>query len=291
MRIGPVLILIFACLEIFVISTAQASAICRPQKRSIIMQTPMYLVDGRRVTLDGRSVSAGVGGVNILGSHPNSDSFCYVRVNGTIGYIAKSAIDYPQSTQAGICPGGCSTATRVVQGLTGVGRLTQAQPSATQAPTSSASGLFRVEYEKAEWYTSNIMANLSKGYNVGMNMCAKAVRQILEGAGVLPRGADRRMTNGEAQHYWKLLAANGWKNDPTKCLVPGAVRVYKPGPQAQYLRSRGQGTAGDKWGHIEIVGSDGRFHFGARNSVPMDHPNRLGPGRRQLTHCMVYRGG
>lgn len=272
-------------------SMDQASASCRPQKRSIIVQTPMYNFDGSRVILNGRSVAAGVGGVNILGPHPKSRSFCHVRVGSTVGYIAKNAIDYPQSTQAGVCSGGCDTPTRVIQ--TPLENRQTLQPVVGVRSAGSA-GLFRVEYEKAEWYAPKIMANLSKSYAAGQNECAKGVRLALEGAGVLPVGADRSMVMedgvAQAKHYWKLLAANGWVNDETKCLVPGAVRVYSPGPEARVLVRQGKGTAGDKWGHFEIVGSDGRFHFGARNNVPMDHPSRMGPARRQLTHCMVYRG-
>ena len=117
--------------------------------------------------------------------------------------------------------------------------------------------------------------------------CAEAVRNILVGAGLLPRSAG----GGDAKYFARVLKQNGFHNDPSACNRPGVVRVYDgvysegqiegfcssnpgnpwcaPGRDRQTALCHNNGeSVGDCVGHTEIYGTDGYYHSFAAKAVP-----------------------
>jgi hypothetical protein len=128
----------------------------------------------------------------------------------------------------------------------------------------------------------------------GRMYCYRAVKRALYGSDKATRG---KLNGGSAIDAMKELPRAGYTNGfPHACKMPGVVLVYK-GPATGMSRSAARrfmrqryglrATAGDIHGHIEILGDDGRYHHFNRGNLPINHPRRFGPWRRQLVGCFI----
>jgi len=107
--------------------------------------------------------------------------------------------------------------------------------------------------------------------------CYRAVKKIVAHALGANLGCVRGILSaGSAFQAGGDLQRAGFRNDMGQCRSPGAIRVY---------RGTGSGPlAGDRHGHVEVVGSDGRYHHFTSSNSPIDQTM---PGRRILTGCYV----
>jgi hypothetical protein len=114
-------------------------------------------------------------------------------------------------------------------------------------------------------------------------LCWRAVWEILKKAGLVHGD----LTQRSAENAYKDLGPQGFHNDMSACNSPGVVRVYKG-------NRRYKGMSGDTNGHIEIVGTDGRFHSYMTQPYDIEKyfekrglvSRSKGP-RRILTMCLV----
>lgn len=122
--------------------------------------------------------------------------------------------------------------------------------------------------------------------NSAPQLCAKGVRHALA---CMMRRRGKNVNNmhfhcgGSAYHYKGCLEKKGFVHDPNACRKPGAVLVYRGITQWR------SGSGGDYHGHIEFVGTDGMYHAGASNSLPIDQI--FAKGRRTLEKCYVLQPG
>lgn len=124
--------------------------------------------------------------------------------------------------------------------------------------------------------------------------CYRGVKRII--AAVDPSLAKYFNGSRLAINAMTDLRRAGFRNDMNSCWRPGVVRVYK-GPASgmgkaaaqRFMRSHFgiNGTAGDYAGHIEVLGSDHRWHHFTSSAAPIDHPMHFGPQRRRLVGCFV----
>lgn len=134
-------------------------------------------------------------------------------------------------------------------------------------------------HQSALPYADRIQANVKAGRNMPRkNLCWRAVWTILQRAGLVKgdlsvRGAKDALVD---------LAPQGFRHDPSACQKPGVVRVYGASLVEVPRRKR---TDGDTFGHIEILGTDRKYHHftSSRGSIQ----TRFGEDRRPLTHCLV----
>lgn len=147
-------------------------------------------------------------------------------------------------------------------------------------------------------YADRIMSNVKHGLALGNTgrprdrKCARAVSRILRGADLLPGGIGAISTPGgfNGEDGFKFLSSHQFVDDKSACNRPGVVLIYgqaKPG----YGKKPGQRgyLQGDRYGHAEILGTDGKYYFYGADDAPMSEI--LGPNRRPLLHCMVSRIG
>lgn len=127
-------------------------------------------------------------------------------------------------------------------------------------------------------YADLIQSKVSRGYAAGKNKCWRAVWEVLKAAGLV-KG---ELTQNSAKNALVDLQKFGFRHDSSACNRPGVVRVYGSTTVAVPSRSR---TAGDTHGHIEILGTDGRYHHFTKsiNSIQA----RFGKDRRPLKYCLV----
>jgi len=96
--------------------------------------------------------------------------------------------------------------------------------------------------------------NAGHGRSAGGGMCARGVWRILYAA-KLVKGS-YRTSGADAKYMGRVLQKNGFVMDMKVCMRPGAVRIY----DGNRSRRHGTGSAGDRVGHIEVVGTDHMFH-------------------------------
>lgn len=143
-------------------------------------------------------------------------------------------------------------------------------------------------------YADKLQKNIFYGKQVRSGMCGRAVARILRASDLLPGspGATSQPGgfNGEDAYEFLRRSPYNFRHDPNACNRPGVVLVYgrsKPGAgkrpgQRGYL-------AGDRYGHVEILGTDGQYHFYTDNSAPINEI--LGNNRRPLQYCLVSEPG
>ncbi len=174
--------------------------------------------------------------------------------------------------------------------------LEQSLPSATPQPAARLSST--AEYESSGTsepivvtgtkrklsYADRLMRLIRVGARYGKNQCGKGLRKIFEAAGLFSQSAQANRRRTESTKNWgPYLEDQGFKNmghNSPICKVPGTIRVYN-GTQIKVRRK----TAGDIHGHIEFVGTDGRFHSSRSSSRSRD--TQVAPGRRPLIGCYV----
>lgn len=149
---------------------------------------------------------------------------------------------------------------------------TEAAPAARPAVRNTA-GL-------AISYASKLQRFVRSGARAGARYCARGVRFILENAGLVPRRTPYQQES--AKDFFKYLKHYGFVDDKRFCNTPGVIRVYDKTRVAVSRRNR---TAGDIHGHVEILGTDGRFHSSYSNHRSVD--KQFGSGRRPLIHCLI----
>ena len=129
-------------------------------------------------------------------------------------------------------------------------------------------------------------------------LCYRAVKEILVASKIITRKQQIDHLSGiGARNAMQDLLGVGFKNTyPKNCEAPGTIRVYRGTTEsmsraqsAQYIsrRFKARATLGDIYGHIEIVGSDHKYHYVADSSVPINDRRIFGPERRVLTGCFV----
>lgn len=139
------------------------------------------------------------------------------------------------------------------------------------------------------------MANAATRYGrAERGYCYRGVKRII--AAVDPSLAKFFAGSRRAIYAMRDLKRAGFRNDMNSCWRPGVVRVYR-GPadglspraaESFMLRHFGiRGTAGDYAGHIEVLGSDRRWHHFTGSGAPINHPSHFGPQRRKLVGCFV----
>lgn len=143
--------------------------------------------------------------------------------------------------------------------------------------------------------------------HVGRNLCYRAVKRIIAAARI-PGIDASKVTGGSAIDAMHALKAAGFTNThPGGCNVPGAILVYE-GAAHRYLsayrsartsaakaavkrqarqfmlRQGSRYSEGDLHGHIEILGTDGRYHHFVSSRSPVTR--RFGD-RRKLKGCFL----
>jgi hypothetical protein len=135
-------------------------------------------------------------------------------------------------------------------------------------------------------YADRLMRLIRVGARYGKNQCGKGLRKIFEAAGLFSKSAQANRRRTESTKNWgPYLEDQGFKNmgkNSPLCKVAGTIRVYN-GTQIKVRRR----TAGDIHGHIEFVGTDGRFHSSRSSSRSRD--TQVAPGRRPLIGCYVKK--
>lgn len=139
-------------------------------------------------------------------------------------------------------------------------------------------------------YADRIMKSVYLGLEVRKGYCARAVSRILRAADLLPGAAGGISTPGgfNGEDGYQYLSARGFKHDPTACKRPGVVLIYgqaEPG----YAGKGRRYLSGDRYGHAEILGTDGKYYYYNADNAPINEI--LGDKRRPLKKCMVSTVG
>ena len=140
--------------------------------------------------------------------------------------------------------------------------------------------------------------NRGVGRAVNKRLCYRAVKEILVASKIITRQEQVKYLNGVgARDAMHDLLGVGFKNTyPKNCEAPGTIRVYRGTASgmgrkeaANYISKRfGRRLAlGDIYGHVEIVGSDHKYHYVTDSSVPINDRKIFGPERRVLSGCFV----
>lgn len=144
--------------------------------------------------------------------------------------------------------------------------------------------------------------------HVGRNLCYRAVKRIIAAARI--PGIDvSKIQGGSAVDAMQALPRAGFTNTfPTGCTVPGAILVYEGSANhllSAYRNSAGKRraaikaqarsyvlqkfgrryTEGDLHGHIEILGTDGKYHHFVSSRNPIS--STFGRDRRKLKGCFL----
>ncbi len=121
-------------------------------------------------------------------------------------------------------------------------------------------------------------------------VCWRSVWETLKAAHLVKGN----LSQAGAKDAYKDLKKFGFhdvmKTSPQACLQPGVIRVYGPARPGSIPR-HAKRTKGDTYGHIEIVGTDGRFHHFTSSSTPMNSRSHFGPQRRPLIQCLIKGKG
>ena len=139
-------------------------------------------------------------------------------------------------------------------------------------------------------YADRLQKNISYGRGVGKSMCGRAVARILRASDLLPGGAGPLSTPGgfNGEDAYGYLKARGFYDDKSACKRPGVVLVYAQA-KSGFAGAGRKYLAGDVYGHVEILGTDGNYHYYTSSSASIDAI--LGANRRPLIHCMVSKVG
>lgn len=124
------------------------------------------------------------------------------------------------------------------------------------------------------------MSKILRDAKIDRTQCAKAVRTLLEKAGMVKAAGHP----GSAKDYIPYLQKYGFRHNPNACNTPGVVRVYDKAKKGASYRRRGR-TLGDKHGHVEILGADRKYHYFTSSELSIDQV--FGADRRPLIGCMV----
>lgn len=205
-----------------------------------------------------------------------------VRYHGHSGYVWKPAIKHvgaDQKTEAGLrCPNGtCGHKSSHKKKLNKIG--SKAGPK-----TDYASKLQRA-------------INRGVGRRAGKNKCYRAVKKILLSAGLVKS----YLPSVAAYNARRDLAKAGFHNDMKACQRPGVIRVYK-GAASQFLGQKNAVSkarnymkkkwhvrfiAGDLYGHVEIYGTDHKYHSFYDSDTPVTKHAIGKNNRRVLVGCFV----
>lgn len=123
----------------------------------------------------------------------------------------------------------------------------------------------------------------SRGKSSGCGYCANGTRHALM-CMFRKLGNPKTVHCGGAAYDYtdSCMSRHGFKRDMNACNKAGVVRVYRGG---RHMQSGASG--GDRYGHIEFKGTDGRYHAGCSASAPINE--LLGNSRRRLVGCYVLR--
>jgi len=119
-----------------------------------------------------------------------------------------------------------------------------------------------------------------EGQIIRKTHCGKGMRAIFETAGLFKKGIGR---SNSTKFWGPYLKKQGFKNmgiNSPYCKVPGTIRMYD-GTKIPVERK----TMGVIHGHIEFVGTDGRFHSSTSSDTSRD--SQVTKGRRDLLGCYV----
>ncbi|MFN7728505.1 MAG: hypothetical protein ACK5P7_05065 [Bdellovibrio sp.] len=112
-------------------------------------------------------------------------------------------------------------------------------------------------------------------------VCYRAVKKIIAHALQKNLNCVRGvLSGGNAINAMQDLPRAGFRNDMSRCSTPGAILVYS----GRYPGRPHKRRTGDTAGHIEVLGSDGAYHYYASGSDRIDRL-AIPPGRRTLTGC------
>jgi len=151
-------------------------------------------------------------------------------------------------------------------------------------------------------YAQKIQDSLFARKKAPKGYCLKGVRCVLNEAGLFKSLSSTKCAKDAFEYPDGTpgpLQKEGFYDDPNACHRPGVVLVYdkaKPGSYIPNIKNkngriirRGNETAGDTCGHIEILGLDHMYyHFNADpQPYPINDPRMFGPDRRPTKHCLV----
>lgn len=125
--------------------------------------------------------------------------------------------------------------------------------------------------------------NSGAGLSAPWGYCGRAVWRILLRAGLV-RGS-WNSAGADAKYMGPILRRNGFVNDRSACNRPGVVRIYDGNRSGVHFRNR---MAGDRVGHIEVLGTDRRFHhfISSNENISQNMQRRFGyASRRPLMQC------
>lgn len=122
----------------------------------------------------------------------------------------------------------------------------------------------------------------------GCGNCAKAVRHTLM-CMMKKRGNDATVHCGPGAYAYYghgCLEDLDFRLEDRACDTPGAIRVYYGQGRNNYKNCK-RYQKGKYCGHIEVVGTDERFHAHCSDDVPR---NESAPNTRFLKGCYIYQG-
>jgi hypothetical protein len=134
-------------------------------------------------------------------------------------------------------------------------------------------------------YATAIQRAIRWGYTAPRFYCARAVWRILIKAGLV-RGS-WNSSGADAKDMGRVLKRQGFVRDDSACNRPGVVRIYNGNQSGHQFRNP---MVGDRAGHMEILGLDGKYHHFLSSpwSISESMRRRYGyASRRPLQSCWI----
>ena len=202
----------------------------------------------------------------------------YLREQFIGGYCRQNARDFSESSWTK-----CSD---VPQPPAAAAPTTPAPASGSPAPGTPLPYATDLTNCQDEGEAAALQYARSRGVRSGGGYCAVGVRNALT-CMFAKQGRPRTVhCGGAAYDYYGegCLERMGFRRDMNMCNTPGVVRVYYG-----YKNRNSNYSGGDRYGHIEFLGTDRYWHAGVASSQPIDHPQKAG-NRRILKACYVLGG-
>ncbi len=138
-------------------------------------------------------------------------------------------------------------------------------------------------------YADKLMGKARFGLAYRDNLCGVGVRTTFAKAGLFKPGSSGIRSTALWDPYLKRQGFVNMGKDSPYCTVPGVIRLYNKSqiPRKEMKRRGMKITSGDIHGHVEFVGTDGKFYAAAQSRTSRD--TQLAPGRRPIIGCYVKR--
>lgn len=136
-------------------------------------------------------------------------------------------------------------------------------------------------------YADKLMSKARFGLAYRDSLCGVGVRTTFAKAGLFKAGSSGINSTALWDPYLRRQGFVNMGKDSPYCTVPGVIRLYNKSqiPRKEMRRRGMKVTSGDIHGHVEFVGTDGKFYAAAQSRTSRD--TQLAPGRRPIIGCYV----